>query len=265
MLRPFVPALALVSFGLVAPAQAGVINTFDNPGDIVLSPTQAPGAWYTDRYAPAGFAAGQSGGGRTGVLALSLSDTAGRVDRSAPFNTAFYNTQGRKFDLASGTTSLFIDLYVPATGTAGGRYAGLWATAVDGANAIAAYPIIEAANGGFQVWDTANPMGGWHTIAGFSGTDQWYEIGFDYANGQYNYYINGQLVKSFSAPPATFSNVILQGYNTETGVNRTINFDNLSTTSSVPEPATVVTIGLLAGAVGIRLVARRKRGEPAAV
>ncbi len=263
MLRPLVPAFALLTFGLVAPAQAGVINTFDNPGDVVLSPTQAPGTWYTDRYAPAGFAAGQSGGGRTGVLALTLSAADGGTSRPSSFSSAFYNTQGRKFDLASGTTSLFIDLYVPSGTT--GRHGGLWATAVDGANAIAAYPIIEAANGGFRVWDTANPMGGWHTIAGFAGTDQWYEIGFDYANGQYNYYIDGQLVKSFTnGTPVTFANVILQGYNTDAGVNRTVNFDGLSTTSSVPEPATVVTVGILAGALGLRLVARRKRGEPVA-
>lgn len=262
MLRPLVPAFALLTFGLVAPAQAGLINTFDNPGDVVLSPTQSPGTWYTDRYAPAGFAAGQSGGGRTGVLALTLSAADGGTSRPSSFSSAFYNTQGRKFDLASGTTSLFIDLYVPAAGTAGGRYAGLWATATSGSGPLQ-FPILEAANGGFQVWDPVN--GGFTTIPGISGTDRWYEIGFDYANGQYNFYIDGQLVKSFAnGTPVTFSNVILQGYNTDAGVNRTVNFDGLSTTSSVPEPATVVTVGILAGALGLRLVARRKRGEPVA-
>jgi hypothetical protein len=262
MLRPLVPALALLTFGLVAPVQAGVINTFDNPGDVVLSPTQAPGTWYTDRYAPAGFAAGQSGGGRTGVLALTLSAADGGTSRPSSFSSAFYNTQGRKFDLASGTTSLFIDLFVPASGTNGGRYGGMWASATSGSGPLQ-FPIIEAANGGFQVW---NPVvGGFETIAGFNGMDQWYEVGFDYANGQYNYYIDGQLVKSFAyGTPVTFSNVILQGYNTDAGVNRTINFDNLSTTSSVPEPATIVTLGVLAGALGLRLVVRRKRGVPAA-
>ncbi|WP_235905656.1 hypothetical protein, partial [Tautonia marina] len=35
--------------------QAGQIFTFDNAGDVTLSPTQTAGSWYTDRYAPAGF------------------------------------------------------------------------------------------------------------------------------------------------------------------------------------------------------------------
>ena len=70
--RALAPLFGLLAVGfnccLSAPAQAGIINTFDAPGAVVLSPTQAAGTWYTDRYAPASFASGLSGGGRNGVL-----------------------------------------------------------------------------------------------------------------------------------------------------------------------------------------------------
>ena len=58
MLRALTPLLGLLAVGytcgLSAPAQAGIINTFDAPGDVVTSPTQAAGTWYNDLKAQAG-------------------------------------------------------------------------------------------------------------------------------------------------------------------------------------------------------------------
>jgi len=213
------------------PAQAAVIFTFDNASDAQpLSPTQAAGTWYTDRFAPAGFASGLVGGGRTGVLGLSIAAADFQAD-------PFLNTQGRKYDLAAGTLSMFVDLYVPATPVTG-RFGGLWATGVNNTNAISAFPIIEYNAGGFRTWNS-----GWTAIAGFAGVDQWYQIGFTYSSGLLNYFINGQQVSSFAqGTTVSLSNVILQGYNTET--NKTIFFDNL-TTSAVPEPASMAVFGIL--------------------
>jgi hypothetical protein len=64
-----VAAFVIATLSL-SPLQASIINTFDNLGDVILSPTQAPGTWYVDRYPPAGFAAGQIGGGRTGCCII---------------------------------------------------------------------------------------------------------------------------------------------------------------------------------------------------
>src|SRR5262249_15795173 len=108
-----------------------------------LSPTAAPGTWYPDRYAPAGFTPGQTGGGQTGVLDefISASDKDG--SRPPAYNSGFYDFQGRKYDLAPGTTYVTADLYVPASWSSltqqdpsgnpasWGSLASLWATGID--------------------------------------------------------------------------------------------------------------------------------------
>lgn len=273
MLRARAPAplfsLLAVGFtcGFSAPAQAGIINTFDAPGDVVTSPTQVAGTWYTDRYAPASFASGLIGGGRNGVLGLGISSADSEANRPGAFSSSFYNTQGRKFDLAAGTTSLFIDMFVP-TGFNTGRYAGLWGTAVDEANAVTDFPIVEFANGGFRTWNGGVTPTGWDNVTGTFATNQWYEVGFVLNGGQFDYYINGQLTGTTlnSATSVGLANVILQGHNTQTGANYTAYFDNLSTTTSTPEPATMATLGLLAVGVGLRYRRRKASvgGEQAA-
>jgi len=252
--------VAALTGGLTTPATAGVINTFDTAGDVITSPTQVPGTWYTDRYAPAGFAAGSIGGGRNGVLALGISSTDSGNSRPNAFSTAFYNTQGRKFDLAAGTTSLFIDMFVP-TGFDSSRYAGLWGTAVNVANTVSTFPIVEFADGGFRTWNGSAFV----NVAGPFGTSQWYEVGFALNGSQFDYFINGQATGTSLVSPTSvgLANVILQGHNTQTGVNYTAYFDNLSSTSAIPEPATLAVFGLMAAAgMGLRF-RRRKAAETA--
>ena len=93
-------------------------------------------------------------------------------------------------------------------------------------------------------------------VAGFSGYDQWYQIGFAYSGNDLTYFVNGQAVSSLTDGNGTtgLSNVILQGYNT--GNSYTINFDNLTTTA-VPEPTTMVVFGAL-GFVAFGVRFRRK-------
>jgi hypothetical protein len=257
---------------LLAPAaRASVINTFDAPGDVITSNTAGPGVWFTDRYAPAAFTAGQAGGGRTGTLLHSISAADANGLRPGGFNSTFYNTQGRQFTLSPNTNGLFIDLYVPASWNAlsqnvsgaEGRLASLWGVALDGSSAIAGYPIIEFNNNrdgmggdGFRTFDPIN--GVWVNATGFTGYDQWYRIGFTLDNGLYTYFVNGQSGNTFldtdPNPANRFGAVILQGYNA--GNSYDINWDNLGTNAAVPEPISLVVFGGLVLAGG--LVARRR-------
>lgn len=73
-----------------------------NSTPVSLSPTAAPGVWYTDRYNPAGFATGLFGG--DSVLIHSINAADGSNLRPGSFSGAFYNTQGRGFDYGTATT-----------------------------------------------------------------------------------------------------------------------------------------------------------------
>jgi hypothetical protein len=227
--------LALPSFAallLALPAQAAPFS-FATPGDVVLSPTQAPGAWYPDRYPPSGFVGGATApDGTTGVLHVSIS--AGDADGSRPagFNAGFYDYQGRKYDLPAGATSMNLFLYVSSTwahlnqtdpnGNPAnyGGVASLWATGVNGSNNVVSFPIIgfnntdNAGGGGFAVFDQTN---GWTPLpggGGFSGYDRWYDLGFALDGPNVDYFVNGSHVYTDTTPTGAtaLSNVILEGY-----------------------------------------------------
>ncbi len=259
----------LVLGSLVMPGAASAsLFSFDSSGDVVLSAAQAPGTWYTDRYAPAFFASGQIGGGRTGVLAQVISPLDAAANRPAAFSSAFYNTQGRKYDLAAGTNALFIDVYVSQAWDAltqiDGRLGSFWATGLDAANQVSSFPILEFNNNragsgddGFRVWDG----GGWFNVGGFAGYDQWYRLGLVLDGGQELFYVNGNLVGAVSdAQTTNFGNVILQGYNS--GNFYSIAWDNLSATTSgldsMPEPGTLSMFALTIAGIGASAW-RRKR------
>ena len=126
--------------GLAASARADITMTFDDP---VVIGAQAPGTWYTDRYAPAGFTSPVMFNGDN-----RLEQTISGADHQS---SAFYNTQGYKYDLDPNTTSMSIQLYTPASWSVGvdgvtTRYAGFWGTGFDAGQNVSAYPIIEFAN-----------------------------------------------------------------------------------------------------------------------
>lgn len=243
-------------FGVGA-AKASTLETFDNP--VVLSPTEAPGAWYTNRFTPAGF--GTSGG----MLYETISGADHQAGDPDPANGHynFYNTQGRALDLGAGVTSLSIDLQVSA-GYVGSnqRLAGLWGVANDGTS-ISAYPIIELSD-----------LGGSLVFRGYDvSTDAWtnlglatlgsHKLGITLGTGGFSYSIDG--VSSFTAPrdgSTSIGSVILQGYNV--GQSYDIAWDNLATTSggAVPEPANWALMIVGFGAVGAAM--RRKTARAVA-
>ena len=138
-LQKLAPLLMLLPLA-VAPlsvAAQGVKVNFATP--LVLAPTETPGAWYVDRFAPGAFASQQiAPDGTRNTLEESIYTSGYQAPDS------FYNTQGRDYDLIPGTYSLTIQLYVPsAWATENARMAGFWATAIDTTNQLGDYPIIE--------------------------------------------------------------------------------------------------------------------------
>lgn len=246
----FASAAALVTIAMAGPAAA--VETFDNA--ITLSPTQQAGAWYTDRYAPAGF---QSQAFFDGDNRLKQTIAAGDAQTAA---NQFYNTQGRKYDLPDGTLQLSIDLYVDdAWEDSGKRMAGFWSTAFDINGDVSAYPIIEWTelenNGRFRGYDVNT--GDWIDMGlpnGFA-YDAWYTLGITLSAGQVTYSVNELRTTVAAADSVELGNVILQGHNTPAGVNYDIYWDNLN--AAVPEPATWGLMILGFGLLGSEMRRRR--------
>ncbi len=196
--------------------QLSFTNTFDEA--VTLSATEADDVWYTDRYAPAGFVAQESfdGGMR---LKHSISAADGASSRPSSYSSAFYNTQGRKYNPGVATDEISIKLYIP-TGwaTTNKRMAGIWGTALDASEVISAYPIVEFTSDGnnprFRVYETAT--GSWINVGLPSGFayDSWITLkirvlpegGILYTVGSMNYVDN-------STTSERIDNVILQGHN----------------------------------------------------
>jgi hypothetical protein len=229
--------------------------------------------WYQDRYRPANFSFGQAGGGRVGVVDESISVNDKNGSRPPQYNSAFYDFQGLKYDLADRPTYLAIDLYVPQSWsglgqtypggdpTASGSLASLWAAGVDASGNISNYPEIGFNNqtGSFRVKDRST--GGWQNVSGFTGGDQWYQIGISINNqGQFDYFVNGQRVLTDAnftpatppTPTAAFSNVMLQGYNA--GNSYDIYWDNLRDTNPPVVPGLTGGVGFWQGGNGQALI-----------
>jgi len=254
--------------GLSGTTATAAIYSFDTAGDVVLSSSPSSVAWYPDRYAPQGFVGGATApDGTTGTLWEHIDASDSLANRPSPYDSAFYNTQGRKLDLPADTTGVMIGLYIPhewdtlSQSENQGRLASFWGTGVDASNNVSAFPIIEfnnnvdgASTNAFRIWNDFT--GTWNVVPGFSGYDQWYQIGFTAGGGNEAFYVNGALVGSVSDPTTThLANVILQGYNS--GNSYDTYWDNLNT-APVPEPATLVMFGV--GAAGALVFGRcRKR------
>ncbi|MBK8504499.1 MAG: hypothetical protein IPL46_21205 [Saprospiraceae bacterium] len=211
---------------------------------ISIGPSQAAGVWYVDRYSPAAFMSQAIPGGV--VLKHSISTTEGAINRPNGQQGAFYNTQGRKYDLPAMTKSMKIELYIPVSwATSDKREAGIWGTAVDLSSAISGYPILEFTSditgGGprFRGYETGT--GAWIDMGLPGGFiyDSWYTLEIELQpNGEFIYRVEDlETTTTTGAPDGSvrIDNVILQGYNydpsqaidiTNPGVTYDIFWDN---------------------------------------
>ena len=253
--------ISKITTGAIALTIGAISNaqSFSFDSSVALSSTQAAGTWYTDRYAPAGFTSPVSFLGDNRLQeTISSADSAN--NRPSAYSGSFYNTQGRKYDLNPEVSQMSIDLYIPSDWqTNGQRNAGFWGTAFDNSNNVADYPIIEFASKSdydgsgarFRGWDDAN---GWIDMGlptGFT-YDKFYTLNITLTGTTFNYSV-GDANLSVAANGATsIGNVILQGYNTTSGRDYTINWDNFN---AVPEPASFAALGVGA----LALVRRRKK------
>jgi len=191
----------------------------------------------------------------------SISAVDSATSRPGAYSGAFYNTQGRKFDLDAGTNTMSIDLYIPASwATTDKRMAGFWGTAVDAGDNISFYPILEFTS------DTSLPrFRGWNGAAfqdiglptGFA-YDAWYTLGISLVGSDFVYTVGDQSLTLDANGSESIGNVILQGHNTTDGVNYDIYWDNLQT-AAVPEPGSIAVWSLLGLTVGGASWRRRKR------
>ncbi|MDZ4832154.1 MAG: cohesin domain-containing protein [Phycisphaerae bacterium] len=133
---------------LIVNAEPGVCTAdifpqvFPFNADPALSPTAAPGVFYTDRYAPFLFESAFFDGDFRLLHQVNSADSA--ANRPPAFMSAFYNTQGRKLDINSATgTSVSMDLYIGSDwGGPDNRRADLWLTTFDSLNDISGFPIL---------------------------------------------------------------------------------------------------------------------------
>ena len=240
---------------LAAPAFADTVN-FDTP--VVTGPTQAANTWYTDRYAPSVFTSPVAYGGHATTLEVGIAgaDLQG---------SAFYNTQGRKLDLAPGVTSMSIELFIDAAYDTGPdrRIAGFWGTAFDNSAAVSAYPIIELARIGgalaFKGWDNGSGYVTMGLPTGFAtGTWQTLKIDLLTSTDQFKYTVGDLSLLSGAYGSTSIGNTILQAHNT--GADYSVHWDTLQS-GAVPEPASWALMILGFGGVGG--IIRRRRAETA--
>jgi len=231
----------LASIPTAATAQGFQFN-FAHP--VVLAPTETPGAWYVDRYAPCGFVSPATAPDGT---ANTLEESICATNYQGP--DSFYNTQGRDYDLPHNTTSLSIFLYVPAAwATENQRIAGFWGAAVDSSGIVTGsgdYPIIEfqgpitsdAGGPGYHGTNSGAGFYGWNNVTGAFGLiglptgftyNTWVKLtitlipgtGFEYTVSNASGQNSVSLASPFSdSGDLTLATVLLQGYNYDPSYN----------------------------------------------
>jgi hypothetical protein len=183
--------------------------------DAFDSVTLGDGGWEVDRSAPFAFEVDTTSFAGESVLKQS-------IDASDATDQAFRQTQGRKFDLIEGTTSMQIDLYMDEswepTGDEGFRWAGFWGVATNAAGEIVDYPIIEFTtldgDARFRIWESSDES--WHDIglpSGFSyGEFETLEMTLQ-SDGTFLFQIGDLTYTSDVYDAVEIDSVILQGYN----------------------------------------------------
>jgi hypothetical protein len=240
----------------------------------VVTGAQAPGVWYTDRYAPAAFetVAGPVAG-RSNVLHIGISSADELSSRPAAYQSMFYNTQGRKYDLNHpGAFTLSADLYVDESwGNADAPYerSDMWGTMKDNGGNVTGYPIIGFTNQGqlgarFRGWDSVNP-GAWLDFSAPVLYDAWNTLAFTYDGlSTITYSVNGAAQGTVSVSGSTqIGDVIMQAYNfdnTNFGPGANQSYDvywSNTQMAAVPEPGSIALVAT--GLAGVGAVIRRRR------
>jgi hypothetical protein len=188
-----------------------------------LCASQTPNCWYVDRFAPAEFRSAYFDGDYRLLHRIAAADHQG---------DAFYNTQGRKYDVNMylGST-ITADLYIPADWAGATRRADLWATTFDWPGNISGYPIVgfttEDSNPRFRIYtqdiDQNSGNGddpGWIDLGlptGFA-YDEWYTLEVQLTASSYIFRVigpGGSLVftDAITFDSVRFGNIILQAKN----------------------------------------------------
>lgn len=213
---------------------------FSEAAELRASGEEGVGVWSIDRFKPEL--------GKTPVEFVSQSTapdaTTNTLKHSITSNNGypagnnFYNTQGRRIAVHPSSLETEIDLFVPSDwATTGRRMAGFWGEAFNASNALSAYPILEFTSDSgtprFRVFDN----GTWADLGLPSGFvyDQWVtlrmkvlpdgEFRFTVSTLQGNLTYTSVNLSSFGS--THFENIILQGHNTELGVDYDIYWNNL--------------------------------------
>ncbi len=195
--------------------------------------------WNVDRYDTERFDPIGPAFGRPDVLNIFLGDTGYIQNRPAPFDTGFYNTQGRKavvnLDGASFVTG---DLYIPGSWAAQQatkwQTTGLWGFVenpnnVNGggfpiiafsnsANIYGHTPVPTALGGRFVVWD--DDLSVWNVVNATVNFDAWNTLRFEIHADRVDFYVNGNLVATdtvVDTDPATYlKEIFLNSVNNNT-------------------------------------------------
>jgi hypothetical protein len=203
---------------LTAPAGAVELPTYPTRPDNAVTTNE----WAVDRFPPRGFVNAGTQFGRDNVLRVTLDAGDGLPNRPPPFNSTFYNTQGRVVGMLNTppgtavtgslylpqawtttdpgspalnrTTTLLLELspFADFSGCPNGEcvvYPGIGFTNADINNPLT--------NGGvprIRVLDKETSANGWVNLATPFQTNAWNDFCIAWEGPRIRYYVNGQLV-----------------------------------------------------------------------